>query len=116
MTLRDLMLLQKKFDQDHGRRTKFYVKITDKNIRELEHLLVCLMGEVGEISNLAKKMVRGDKTVSLSRPAVKGRVAEEVTDVFIYLLKMCNQMGIDLEAEYLKKLRLNQKRFRKFKR
>ncbi|MGO9610457.1 MAG: metallophosphoesterase family protein [Verrucomicrobiia bacterium] len=31
-----------------------------------------------------------------------------------YLIKMCNQLHIDLEAEYVRKLRINEPRFRNF--
>jgi NTP pyrophosphatase (non-canonical NTP hydrolase) len=112
MKLAELMLLQTQFDRRHSGKAKFYAKITDKNIRELEHLLVCLIGEVGELSNITKKIVRGD--ISFSQPSVKSHISEEVADVFIYLMKICNQAGIDLEGECLKKLEFNKTRFRAY--
>jgi NTP pyrophosphatase (non-canonical NTP hydrolase) len=130
MTLKEIMDIQKDFDQRHAGRTKFYVEITDKNIEVLELLLVCLVGELGEIANITKKIHRGDKAISnigerrtrgrrkitLSDPHVRAHLAEEIADVFIYLVKMCNQLGVDLEAEFLKKLAFNKRRFRPFKR
>lgn len=112
MKLSELMLLQKQFDLRHSGKAKFYTKITDKNMGELEHLIVCLVGEVGEVSNITKKIVRGD--ISFSDPNVKSEISQEVADVFIYLMKICNQAGIDLEAECLKKIKFNKSRFRAY--
>ncbi len=39
---------------------------------------------------------------------------EEVADIFIYLLKICNRMDIDLEENFLKKLKKNKKRFKDY--
>ncbi|MGO9244361.1 MAG: MazG nucleotide pyrophosphohydrolase domain-containing protein [Verrucomicrobiia bacterium] len=107
MDLKKIMQIQREFDQRHP---GFYVEITDDNIGELENLLVCLYGEAGEVSNLVKKIRRGDFALS----SVKADLSEEIADVFIYLIKMCNQLHIDLEAEYVRKLRINEPRFRNF--
>ena len=68
---------------------------------------MCLVGEVGEFANELKKVVRGDVPYEERKAAL----AEELTDTFIYLMKIAAQTGIDLEAEYLKKLEKNQHRF-----
>lgn len=109
MTLNELLLSQKEFDKSvsiGGR--SFYTDINEDNIQELEHLLVCLLGELGEFSNILKKVSRGD--VSLEQ--VKHSLDEELVDVFIYLVKIINQFDVDVENGYTAKMSKNKIKFR----
>lgn len=107
-TFSELLEIQSEFDKSHEVSGKsFYVDIDENNLHELEHLVVCLLGELGEFSNLLKKVVRGDRRLS----EVKEQLDEELADTFIYLLKISNQFGVDLEQEFLNKLSKNQERF-----
>lgn len=112
MELTELMAMQREFDQRRAGKVEFYTEISDDNIRDLEHLVVCLVGEVGEIANLTKKLVRGDFALKEARP----QLHSEIVDAFIYVIKMCNQLGVDLEPEYVKKLNTNVERFKHFER
>jgi NTP pyrophosphatase (non-canonical NTP hydrolase) len=107
MELAKLIELQTDFDRGHGVVKPFFVPISSDNLHELEHLVVCLIGEVGEFANELKKVVRGDASYEERQAAL----AEELTDTFIYLIKIAAQTGIDLESEYLKKLEKNRRRF-----
>lgn len=109
MELKNLIRLQADFDRSHGIQKPFFVPITSSNLQELEHLVVCLVGEVGEFANELKKVVRGDSTYEDSRNSL----AEELADTFIYLMKISAQTGMDLEAEFLSKLEKNSQRFPK---
>ena len=79
----------------------------------LEYLTNALAGEVGEAANLVKKVVRsvvygrGD----LRLDDVRQELAEEITDIFTYLLTIAGLLGLDLEKTYLQKLEKNRKRF-----
>jgi NTP pyrophosphatase (non-canonical NTP hydrolase) len=79
----------------------------------LEYLTNALAGEVGEVANLVKKVVRsvvygrGD----LRLDDVRQELAEEIADVFTYLLTIAGLLGLDLEKIYLQKLEKNRKRF-----
>ncbi|MFQ5852215.1 MAG: nucleotide pyrophosphohydrolase [Candidatus Binatia bacterium] len=112
MELRDIRDLQASFDARHASDVPWDTSVSETNVRFLEHLVVCLVGEVGEFANLVKKIVRGD----VSYPEVVPRLSEEITDAFIYLIKICNQMGVDLECTYLERLAVNEERFKKFRR
>ena len=107
MELTKLIQLQADFDRGHGVAKPFFVPISSDNLHELEHLVVCLIGEVGEFANELKKVVRGDASYEERQAAL----AEELADTFIYLIKIAAQTGIDLESEYLKKLEKNHRRF-----
>lgn len=109
MDFAQLLQLQADFDRTHGVTKPFFVPITGDNLGELEHLVVCLIGEIGEYANELKKVVRGDATYEDRRAAL----SEELADSFIYLIKIAAQTGIDLEAEFLNKLEKNRHRFPK---
>ena len=56
-SLSELKNIQEKFDLEHtGDKQKFYININESNIQDLEHLAVCLAGEVGEFCNVLKKI------------------------------------------------------------
>lgn len=109
MKLKDIQNMQKDFDESHQMKLNFYEKIDEKNLPALEHLVVCLLGELGEFSNLLKKVVRGDYELK----EVKDLLDEELVDVFIYLIKIANQFDVDLENGYLNKLKKNKVKFEK---
>ncbi|WP_201618010.1 MazG nucleotide pyrophosphohydrolase domain-containing protein [Psychrobacter urativorans] len=108
LSLEKIKSLQKDFDINHSVGEKgFYVDIDESNIHELEHLIVCLVGEIGEFSNILKKVARGDSRLK----EVKNLLDEELVDTFIYLVKISNQFNVNLEEGYLNKLEKNKKRF-----
>ena len=110
MKLKEILKLQKEFDKKHKINFNWAEDISGKNLHQLQFLVLCLTGEVGELANLVKKVVRGDEQYE----PTKGRITEELTDVFIYVLKLAYQMNVDLEASYLQKLEINKTRFKSF--
>ena len=104
------MKIQEQFDNMHTSKFNWNEKITDENIEMLEFLLISLFGEIGETANIVKKVIRGD----FNLVDVKDEISEEIADIFIYLMKLCNQLNIDLEGSYLKKLSKNKNRFVKY--
>lgn len=109
-TLKEIMDFQAEFDKTHIGAVPFFEELSEDNVEVLEHLIVCLIGEVGELANIAKKIRRGDFLLEQQR----SNISEEVADVFIYLMKIAGQTGTDLEVEYFKKMRVNKERFRAF--
>ncbi|MCY1289188.1 hypothetical protein D9M68_570730 [compost metagenome] len=108
-TLEEIKAIQKEFDQTHFAGNKsFYTEINENNISELEHLAVCLSGEFGEFCNVLKKVSRGDFSLHEAR----AELAEELADTFIYLIKISNQLNIDIESETLNKIEKNKSRFK----
>jgi NTP pyrophosphatase (non-canonical NTP hydrolase) len=110
MTLHELSNLQKKFDSEHRSNFDWSTPIDDDNLDMMKFLIIALTGEVGEAANIVKQIVRGDFTINDK----KSELAEEISDIFIYTLKLAYQMDIDLEKEYLKKLEKNQERFKHY--
>lgn len=112
LTISELLQKQREFDEHHVGKIPFFTKIDETNLEELEHLIVCVIGELGEFSNIVKKIRRGDFPLSKAKPDLN----EELVDIFVYLLKICAQFDVDLEGEYLKKMQKNEKKFKKYER
>ena len=70
------------------------------------HALVHLMEESGELA----KAIRKAEKLRVDEKSESFAVAEEAADVFIFLLKICNQYGIDLEQAFRDKEEINKKR------
>jgi len=65
-----------------------------------------LSGEVGEVANVVKKMVRdGDSDQK------RADLASELADCFTYLLLLADETGVDLVAEYREKVLVNMARW-----
>lgn len=107
MNLDQLINVQKEFDSNHKGTFEWAQKIDESNIDVLEYLLLCLVGEFGETSNLIKKVIRGDCTLEGIRPQLN----EEIADMFIYIIKLAYQLDIDLEQQFLDKVEKNKERF-----
>ena len=54
--------------------------------------------------------MRGDFKLSEKKEDLE----EEISDIFAYLLKLSYQMDIDMESTYLKKMKINEERFKKY--
>lgn len=107
MTLNEIIDKQKEFDEEHSSTFAWNSKITDDNLECLEFLIIALTGELGEFSNIVKKIIRGDFSINEK----KKDISEEIADIFAYLLKISYQMNIDLEKTYLDKMKKNKERF-----
>ncbi len=110
ITIEQLLSKQKQFDSQYSGNYNWGELIDDNNIQLLEHILVALVGEVGEVANIVKKISRGDLMLS----DIRSELAEEITDVFIYTLKLIYQLDIDIEKMYEDKQHKNSARFLKY--
>lgn len=110
MTLKELADVQRQFDEQHESNFQWDAMISQDNIPMLGFTLLALSGEVGETSNLVKKIWRGDCSLAETRAELQ----EEIADIFSYLLKLTYQLDFDLERAYLEKNRKNYERFAKY--
>lgn len=112
MTLDEMLAKQMEFDREHSSSYAWNEKITNNNIQILEHLLLSLLGELGESANIVKKVIRGDVVLE----DVKSALSDEIIDVLIYVLKLIYQLDINIEEVYARKLAINKQRFAKYNR
>jgi len=110
--LREIVKIQTAFSQEKV--PQFWDIKDEKDLAlRLEYFTNAIAGEVGEAANIVKKVVRsvvyGRGDVKLGD--VKEALAEELTDVFIYVITMAGLLELDLEREFFKKLEKNKQRF-----
>lgn len=108
--INELIKLQKEFDSQHKGNFNWDEKIKDNNLELLEYLLICILGELGETSNLVKKIIRGDYKLD----EIRDDLSEEIIDILIYVIKLIYQLDIDVEKEYYKKMEKNKIKFTKY--
>lgn len=95
---------QRAFDAAHDWDVYDQELSDDELVKELYRGTVHLLGELGEFANDVKKSHRE----SILR---KDELREELTDTFIYLLKLSLLLDMDLDAEHKKKVDKNYARF-----
>jgi NTP pyrophosphatase (non-canonical NTP hydrolase) len=72
----------------------------------IEQVFMLFLEECGEMAKAARKSA-GIKTDARSE---QFHLSEEIADVFIYLLDICNHFDIDLEKAFREKEEINKKR------
>lgn len=107
MDLREIFELQREFDESAFPAFARRSPESAERVRDLAFLALSALGELGEVANHIKKVYRGDFELAAVLPDLE----LEVADVFIYVIKICQQLGLDLEDAYLKKLAENRTRF-----
>ena len=74
-------------------------------------LALALVGEVGELAELLQWLPAGEATDLLAADPLRQRVAEELSDVLIYLLRLADVVNIDLAVAADAKLDDSHRRF-----
>ncbi len=77
----------------------------------LKNLLVSLSVEAGELLELAQWKDDDALHAALAEPDFHRRLSEEMADVFIYLLLICEKTDIDLTQAALDKMEINEARY-----
>lgn len=79
----------------------------EQNYASTPFLIIALAGEVGEMCNEFKSIVRGADPVKHQED-----IAKEAADVMVFLLMLCRAMGINITEELKKRLILIDQRGR----
>lgn len=112
MNLNEIAAKQAAMDEAHGFPVRFSGDA--EKYAQLTRDLVGLFGEIGEFSNIVKKI-----NIKLERPIayeldmvdVESRLREELIDTLIYVIRIGNMMNVDLQSELLKKMEFNTTRY-----
>lgn len=117
MEISEIVNLQKQFDQQHGWDLK--TEKTSEKLNLITKDLVGIMGELGEFSNLVKKLnllsdISLETEISTEFKSLTPQLKEELIDTFIYLIRISSHLEMDLSEEYIKKYTINKERFRKY--
>lgn len=74
-------------------------------------LVLALMGEVGEVAELVQWVPADQAVEAFQAPERRERIGDELADVFIYLVRLADVLGVDLGAAGDAKLARNEVRF-----
>lgn len=113
MNLNEIVKAQREFDERHGWTPPV---VTEKEISQLlTRDLIGLFGEMGEFANAVKKLqlAPSDELCKVFQDH-SPELREELVDFMIYVVRIASYLGVDLEEEYEKKRKINERRFIKF--
>lgn len=79
----------------------------------IRNLIFALVGEVGELAESVQWIGEIDLEYFEKNVEVRQKVIEEIADIFIYLLRLSDVMGIRLLDEAREKMRKNELRYTK---
>lgn len=77
----------------------------------VKNLSMALSVEAGELMEIFQWMKEEQTNQLASDPKVMSKVEEEVADVFIYLMRIVNKLGIDLEKVTYAKMQKNAEKY-----
>lgn len=112
MDLKKIAEMQVKMDELRGFPVQFAT--THEKYQQLTKDLVGLFGEIGEFSNIVKKInIKLDhpEDYALEVEEAENLLREELVDSFIYIIRIGAILGIDLQAETLDKMHRNESRY-----
>ncbi len=117
MDISKIISLQKEFDENHG-----WSPTSSSTLETLDFInkdIIGLIGEIGEFSNLIKKLNLlnnrfSDEELNENFLKVHPDLQEELIDAFIYLIRIASHLNIDISKEYLRKYNINKVRFKKY--
>lgn len=112
MDMNELLKRQLEMDELHGFPVNFS---NDKDkYDQLTKDLVGLFGEIGEFSNIVKKInikLEDSKNYELNIPASEECLQDELVDCFIYIMRLAAILRVDLESKTLMKINRNAVRY-----
>lgn len=72
-----------------------------------KNLVMALSGEVGELTEIFQWMTEGDSHNAASAPKTADAVRDELADVALYLIRLADVLGVDINAAVISKLASN---------
>lgn len=73
----------------------------------LKNLVMALSGEVGELTEIFQWMSEADSLGAATSPKTAQAVRDELADVALYLVRLADVLGVDLNAAVSSKLASN---------
>ena len=105
--MEEIIKALREFDAKRNWNEYDLVQTEEQTIEALYKSLVHLMGEIGEFANELKKC-RRDNNFN------EQNLKEELVDTFIFLQKIALTLKMDLKEETLRKISINEERFKHF--
>ena len=108
------MIVEKQISADRRRGFQIDFESDAERVRPLEKDIVGLIGEVGEFSNVLKKVGLAISHAGYEGPSLDEaapNMREELADTLIYLMRLSAILGGNLETDLIRKMRVNDERY-----
>ncbi len=105
MELSRIFEIQRNFDRQTGWNQYEQCDSPEKTVAFMEHLTLVLVDELGEVSRARKRYLR-DK-----QPLDVATLKKEMIDMFIFVMQGSMALKMNLEEEYMQRMRQNEQRF-----
>ena len=76
-----------------------------------KNLVMALAGELGELTELFQWMTEAQSREVCKDPATASKVEQELADVLMYLVRLSDVLGVDLNRAAIDKLKLNAEKY-----
>ena len=76
-----------------------------------KNLIMALTGEVGELAEIFQWLSDDETKVILQNPKKAQAVQDELADVMLYLVRLSNVLGVDLNSAVIHKLKTNAEKY-----
>lgn len=116
MEFEEIKKIQIEMDERHGFPVRFSSDY--EKYQQLTKDLVGLFGEIGEFSNIVKKInIKIDHPENYEFDISRAEILlkEELVDSLIYIIRISAILGIDLQSQLLEKIRFNELRYEKLR-
>jgi NTP pyrophosphatase (non-canonical NTP hydrolase) len=107
LKLSQLFEFQRSFDRKMGWNRYENCETPDDTVDFFEHFTLVMVDELGEISRVRKKFLRDKQPLDI--PTLK----KELVDIFIFVMQGSMALNMNLEEEYMQRMRQNKERFLK---
>jgi len=105
MELREIFEVQRNFDRRMGWNRYEKCKTPEEILDFMEHFIMVTVEELGEICRIRKEVKRDKLAFDIKA------LRHELVDLFVYLIQGCMAVDMDLEQEYLAKMKQIEERF-----
>jgi len=105
LELKQIFEVQKEFDRKLGWNAYEKCGTPEDALKFMEHFVLVMVEELGEISRIRKQYYRDEQSFTVEE------LKHELVDIFVYFMQACMALNMNLEKDYLEKMRYNENRF-----
>jgi NTP pyrophosphatase (non-canonical NTP hydrolase) len=105
LDIKHIFEIQRNFDRQLGWNTYENCKTPEEIADFVEHFVVVMVEELGELSRARKRFLRDNQGLDMDA------LRQELVDIFVYFTQACMALNMDLEKEFLRKKKLDEGRF-----
>lgn len=105
MNLKEISEIQRSFDRKRGWNRYEECETPSQILDFMQYFVLVMVEELGEVSRVWKQFLRDKRSLDVKT------LKDEVVDLFVYLIQASMALNMNLEEEYLRKMRESEGRF-----